>query len=151
MKIKFYKLRALSLLYIARFFAWILRVEVPPVFSVVAIIKKESKLLFLDLSYFKGYGLPGGHVDPGENLDEALKREVKEETGLTVKSFKMYKSYASEFKGIHQVVVSYFVEVDGTLRDSEEGSLCWLEPKEAVNKVFYKDNEYILKDLLKNE
>lgn len=30
------------------------------------------------------YGLPGGRLQPGENFLEALKREVKEETGLSV-------------------------------------------------------------------
>lgn len=151
MKIKFYKLRALCLLYIIRFFAWILRVEVPPIFSVVAIIKKDNKLLFLDLSYFSGYCLPGGHVKSGENLEDALKREVEEETGLVVKSASIDKSYATKFKGVYQVAVAYFVETTGTLKDSEEGKLCWLKPKEAINKVYYKDNEYILRGLIKDE
>lgn len=32
-----------------------------------------------------GFGFPGGRAKPGEDLEEALKREVREETGLEIK------------------------------------------------------------------
>lgn len=32
---------------------------------------------------WKGYSLPGGHIEVGESIVQAVIREMKEETGLT--------------------------------------------------------------------
>ena len=149
MKVKFYKLRALLLIYIVRTLAFILRVEMPPILSVAAIIKKGSKVLFLDFNYLKGYGLPGGHVRGGETLEEALKREVFEETGLSVKKAEVFSSYPSDYKGMSQIVVAFLVEAVGNLKSSEEGKLYWLEPRKIVGNLAYEDNEKIIKALLR--
>lgn len=57
--------------------------------SVLAVIKQEDHILFLkrhpyDRTLPNVYCLPGGKVDNNETLEEALKREVKEETNLDV-------------------------------------------------------------------
>lgn len=50
-------------------------VFVPP-YSIVLIERKNPPL---------GWALPGGFVDYGEKVEEAAKREVREETGLEIK------------------------------------------------------------------
>jgi 8-oxo-dGTP diphosphatase len=145
---KFYKFRAFILIILLRAIAFILGVEKPPILSVAAIIKKENKMLFLDLSYQKGYGLPGGIVQGGETLLEALKREVKEETGLTIKKADYYNSYHSKYWGVSIISAVFFVETLGDLRSSSEGSLVWLEPKDVLGKLAYGDTEKTIKDLL---
>ncbi len=56
--------------------------------SVDAIVKKGDKIVLVRRKYdpFKGmFALPGGTVEKGENTEEAVVREVKEETNLNVK------------------------------------------------------------------
>ena len=45
-----------------------------------------------DDSFGGKYEIPGGGVEKGESVEQGLKREVKEETGLTVKSIDWYLS-----------------------------------------------------------
>jgi len=52
--------------------------------GVGAIVLDGDNLLVIKDRFFKGYKLPGGHVDPGERVEKALIREVLEETGVHV-------------------------------------------------------------------
>ena len=50
------------------------------------IVNKEGKILLAKShKWFDNYTLPGGHIEIGEAMEEAVKREVKEEVGLDVK------------------------------------------------------------------
>jgi 8-oxo-dGTP diphosphatase len=56
----------------------IVYVERPGVYALI--IDDQDRLLVVDEQ--GSIGLPGGGVDPGEAADEALRRELEEETGL---------------------------------------------------------------------
>lgn len=46
------------------------------------ILNKNDEYILI--SAFDGYQLPGGHVETGEDISTAVKREVEEETGITL-------------------------------------------------------------------
>jgi nucleoside triphosphatase len=49
------------------------------------IVNNEGKILLArSHKWFDKYTLPGGHIEVGETMEEALRREVKEEVGLDV-------------------------------------------------------------------
>lgn len=60
------------------------------------IVIKDKKVLLL--KQYNGYDLPGGGIDLGETPAEAVIREVKEESGLTVASPRLIDVQSSFFK-----------------------------------------------------
>ena len=67
--------------------------EQTPVYKVRAtgVLIEDNSLLLVKqkLSNNKNWSLPGGRVEPGETLEQALIREMKEETGLDVEPIRM--------------------------------------------------------------
>lgn len=61
------------------------------------IVNAQGKTLLIQRSAGDNYEdiweIPGGGVDPGESLEQALAREVNEETGLTVEKIIRYIDY----------------------------------------------------------
>ena len=54
--------------------------------TVLCLIHKDGEYLLQNRTKndWKGFTLPGGHIEAGESIVDAVKREMKEETGLTV-------------------------------------------------------------------
>lgn len=92
--------------------------------TVGAIIEDNGKILLIKRNYkpFKDYwGLPGGHIDKGENSEKAVIREVKEETNLGFKP-KLLLFTEENFKKIkwHAWVYFFFGKAKGNVKLSEE-------------------------------
>lgn len=77
--------------------------------SKVLIIRRSMKEKFLP----GFYELPGGKVDFGENPEDGLEREYKEEVGLEIKVIKPYRvfSYISDNNSRHTVEILFIVKL----------------------------------------
>jgi len=88
-------------------------VDVLPIASVEAVILEDDKFLFLRRKNepVKGqWWFPGGRIRKGETLQEALVREVKEETGLTVTESKLVNVYSRIFDKRHDITIAYITK-----------------------------------------
>jgi ADP-ribose pyrophosphatase YjhB (NUDIX family) len=109
-------------------------------FGVYVVIYKEGKLLVIHKGggpYRNRYDLPGGSLEEGEGLLEAVIREVKEETGLSAAISKqigaadfMLPWKWRSFTHVHHTAVLYVAEAEGDLRVPEQ--FAGQDAKEAV-------------------
>ncbi len=112
-----------------------------PVLTVGALVRNpEGRWLIVRTWKWKGrWGIPGGKVRRGETMEEALLREIYEETGLRIDSIRKVLEMESidppEFhRPAHMILVNYTATCDGAevrLND-EAGEFRWVSPGEAL-------------------
>lgn len=112
------------------------------------IFNPEGQMLIVKSHKWQGkYTIPGGHVEVGEALKEALHREIKEETGLEVRDlqflcFQEYIRGGSFWEERHFIFFDYTCrsdQVEVVLNDEAEEYL-WLDPEEALQ---YPIDDYL--------
>ncbi|MBO5218348.1 MAG: 8-oxo-dGTP diphosphatase [Clostridia bacterium] len=101
--------------------------------TVLCLIEKGSTILLQNRvkKDWRGYTLPGGHIEPGESIVDAVVREMQEETGLTVLDPRLCGVKQFPIEGGRYLVFLFKARsFTGTLRASEEGSVEWIERSE---------------------
>lgn len=127
-------------------------------YTVLCYLKRDNQYLFMlrnkeknDLNEGKWIGI-GGHIEPGETKEEALIREVKEETGFTINSF----SYRGEILFInndYQEIMYIFTSDDfaGEMIECDEGELSWIDKDKILDLNLWEGDRYFLKPLLNSD
>ena len=96
-----------------------------PLRASVGVIRNAARVLLIDRSDGRGFSFPGGLAFFWETAEQALVREILEETGLRVRKSIPLFTYSAANE-IPCTITVFEVEADGELAESWEGSPCWL-------------------------
>ena len=104
--------------------------------TVMCMVCDGTKILVQDrhAEDWPGVTFPGGHVEPGEAFTDAVRREVKEETGLDILRPTLcgVKDYIQEDGSRYIVMLFRADNFSGELRSSDEGRVFWIERDELT-------------------
>jgi len=98
-----------------------------------------------------GWALPGGFVDYGESLEEAIKREVKEEINLEVETLKQFHTYSAPDRDprFHTISTVFVVKAKGELKAGDDAKQVRVFPPDRLPEDIAFDHRKIIKDYLK--
>jgi len=121
------------------------------------ILNQEDKIFLMKTHKWRNrYTIPGGHIELGERIEDALRREVREETGLDI--------YDIQFIGIqecifdeafwekkHFIFIDYMCKTESTeVRLNSEGQdYIWVSLDKVFNLPIEPYTERTIKEYMK--
>lgn len=119
--------------------------------TVLCLIHQDDRYLLQDRvkENWKGCTLPGGHIEPGESIVDAVIREMKEETGLTIQSPRLCGVKQFPIEGGRYLVFLFETDrFEGELSDSEEGKMRWVKTSELPQENLVADFDDLIDVML---
>lgn len=95
----------------------------------------------------------GGKLEAGETKEACLVREVKEETGLVLKSY-AYRAKIYFYSDLYEDEVMYLytaTEYTGELIECDEGELAWIHKSEVMKLNLWEGDRIFLEKLLEDQ
>lgn len=114
--------------------------------TAAGVVENDKGEILLVKTYHGGWVFPGGQVEVGENLIDAVVREIKEESGIDVKVEKLFAISSNTginkgYNGVERVPTKVMMDfictfAGGTLDISDENSeSCWVKKDKALEMI----------------
>ncbi|MFA5355817.1 MAG: macro domain-containing protein [Candidatus Omnitrophota bacterium] len=124
-----------------------------PFSTVDAIIEINGGIVLIERSNPPfGYALPGGFVDYNESLEDAVRREMKEETDLELEDLKQFHTYSEPGRDprFHTICTVFIAKGKGKPKAGDDAKgLKIIKPEQIKDLTFAFDHNKILEDYLK--
>ena len=121
----------------------------------ICLVYKNDEILVVDRKKkdWPGLTFPGGHVEKDEDFNKSVIREVKEETGLTIRN--PILCGIEEFKTDKEdrYIMLYYKtdKFSGKIRSSKEGEVFWINRKDLNKHKLSLDLKRIMKVMESDE
>ena len=104
-------------------------------------VKKEH-----DENHDKWVGI-GGKFEPGESPEDCALREVREETGLTLRSwsYRGIVTFVSDEWGTEYMHLFHCTDFTGTLKPCDEGELEWVDKRRLLSLPIWEGDRIFLR------
>ena len=119
--------------------------------TVMIYLEKDDSYLMIyrnkkknDINEGKYLGI-GGHIEEDETKEEAVVREVKEETGLNLKSFTylgLVHFQENDYK--EDMFIFHSLDFEGTLIECNEGELHYVKKKDILSLPLWEGDHYFI-------
>lgn len=126
--------------------------------GVGAIVLHDGKLLVVKDRFSIGYKLPGGHIDKNETLKAAVKREIKEETGVDIEfesiiNLGHFRNGQFGESNIYIVCTAKALTTEISINDADEIlEAKWIDPSKFLeSEDVYNYNKSVVQAALNNK
>lgn len=122
----------------------------PMTVGVRLLMVREDQVLLVNHVYEDDWYLPGGLVEKGETLDEAIRREAMEEVGASLSDLQLYGTYTN-FKEGRNDHITVFISRDFQINGKSDHEIKAMSffPMDALPKNTSLGSKNRVEDLVK--
>ncbi len=125
-----------------------------PLLAVDVIVRHERRIVLVKRKNPpSGWAIPGGFVETGETVEQAARRELREETSLELRSLRQWRIFSRPDRDPRQHVVSvcFKAQGQGTMQaNSDAASVRTFSYYEPLPELAF-DHQQILKEYIRSE
>ena len=120
-----------------------------PLITVDALIEIDGGIILINRKNPPyGWAIPGGFVDYGETLEEAVVREAKEETCLDINIIRQFHTYSDPGRDPrhHTVTTMFIASATGTPRADDDAQDIGIFTRDTLPEDMAFDHRQVLED-----